>query len=60
VEQTTTPPTPVTRLIAKRNALTVLQIAFRTTEDGKYDQTKDEGRRRDNECYHMNFAEELS
>jgi len=40
VDQTTIPPTPVTRLIAKRNAH--LQITFRTTEGAKYDQTKEE------------------
>jgi len=35
VDETTAPLTPVTRLIAKRNAH--LQITFKTTEDVKYD-----------------------
>jgi len=34
----------------------LIQITFRTTEDDS-DQTKDEGKRRNNECYQMNFVE---
>jgi len=46
--QTTTPPKPVTRLIAKRNARANHVITFKTTEDAKY---KEGGKRRDNECF---------